>query len=139
MTADEQAKLFHEGVALFNAHEWFEAHEVWEDIWHMAQGPRKRFLQGLIQAAVTLEHVRRGNPRGVRTVFATCVPKFDGLPDLYMGVDIRRLLRELEAAIRPILDLPEERFDPALPRGQDLPFDPAAAPKIELAYDPFAR
>ena len=64
-TTDE-AKVFHEGIRLFNEGDWFEAHEIWEDIWHVASGPRKKFYQGLIQCAVTIEHVRRGNPRGVR-------------------------------------------------------------------------
>lgn len=135
----EEARIFHEGIELFNDSEWFEAHETWEDIWREASGVRKSFYQGLIQSAVTLEHVRRGNPRGVRSVWQTCVPKFDGLTDVYMGVDIRRLLGELESSIRSILDLPPAYFDPSRPRGQALPFDPADAPKIQLQYDPFAK
>jgi uncharacterized protein len=129
---EDEAALFREGVELFNAGEWFEAHEVWEDAWHLASGERKRFYQGLIQCAVTLEHARRGNPRGVRSVMKTAVPKFDGLPDVYMGVYVPKLIAELKACVQAILDLPAEAFDPALPRGQALPFDPAKAPKIEL-------
>src|SRR5690606_20932959 len=68
-TDHDEGAIFHEGIALFNEGEWFEAHESWEDIWHMAAGPRKLFYQGLIQCAVTLEHMRRGNPRGVVTVY----------------------------------------------------------------------
>ncbi len=84
--ADDEDRLFHEGLRLFNAGEWFEAHEVWEDIWHMASGQKKRFYQGLIQYAVTIEHIRRGNPRGVKCVYETCLTKFRGLPTVYMGV-----------------------------------------------------
>jgi uncharacterized protein len=129
----DETKLFHEGVDLFNAGEWFEAHEVWEDAWHLAEGQRKRFYQGLIQCAVTLEHVRRGNPRGVRSVMKTALPKFEGLPAVYLGVDVPKLIADMKAAVQPILDLPAETFDPALPRGQQLPFDPAKAPKITLS------
>ena len=64
-----EAAIFHEGLKLFNGQEWFDAHETWEDIWVMASGSRKLFYQGLIQCAVVLEHVRRGNPRGVRSVW----------------------------------------------------------------------
>ena len=134
----DESERFHEGLRLFNEGEWFAAHEVWEDAWNAAEGRKKRFYQGLIQAAVTLEHARRGNPRGVRTVYETCVPKFNDLPDIYMGIPVRTLLQGLEKSIRPILGLPPEYFDPARGRGQDLPFDPRAAPTIELAYDPFA-
>ena len=32
MTPDTERKLYLDGIELFNAHEFFEAHEVWEDI-----------------------------------------------------------------------------------------------------------
>lgn len=137
-TTDE-AKVFHEGIRLFNEGDWFEAHEIWEDIWHMASGPRKKFYQGLIQCAVTIEHVRRGNPRGVRSVWETAQAKFVDLPDIYMGVDVRKLLTEIETLIRPILELPPPWFDPARGKGLDLPVDLAGAPAIILTLDPFAN
>lgn len=137
-TDHDEPKVFHEGIRLFNERDWFEAHEVWEDIWREASGPRKRFYQGLIQCAVTIEHVRRGNPRGVRSVWRTAKEKFTGLPSPYMGIDLHRLLDEVRTLISPVLNLPESRFDPALPRGQELPVDWKRAPRIDLSKDPFA-
>lgn len=104
----------------------------------MASGDRKRFYQGLIQCAVTIEHIRRGNPRGVLTVYKTAVPKFRGLPEVYMGVNIPRLLAGLERVVAPIRALPPAAFDPTRPRGQNLPLDRSHVPRIELEYDPFA-
>jgi hypothetical protein len=135
---EEERRLFHEGLELFNAGEWFEAHEVWEDIWHMASGQRKRFYQGLIQCAVTLEHMRRGNPRGVVTVFASARSKFDGLPEVYMGVPVVRLLEELERMVEPVRRMPAEFFEPRKGRGLPMPVNLAAAPRIDLVYDPFS-
>lgn len=135
---DDEAHIFHEGLSLFNDGEWFDAHEAWEDIWHLAEGDRKRFYQGLIQCAVAMEHVRRGNPRGVRSVWQSCEPKFAGLPEVYMGINVPRLLADMRRALDPILNLPASAFDPALPRGRKLPFDPADAPRITLEHDPFA-
>ena len=138
MESDSQeARLFHDGIGLFNDREWFEAHETWEEVWHMASGRKKKFYQGLIQLAVTLEHVRRGNPRGVRSVWGTCVPKFDGLDDVYMGIPVRPLIDAVGQAIKPILDLPPSYFDASRPRGQDLPMDWELVPRIELEHDPF--
>ena len=133
---EDEHKIYLEGIDLFNQGQWFDAHEVWEDVWHLASGEKKRFYQGLIQCAVTLEHIRRGNPRGVRSVYQTALPKFDGLPRMYLGIDIHRLLAELERVVRPILDLPPHYFDPQRPRGQSLPFDPTHAPKIQLIDSP---
>jgi len=138
MEPDEVAKLFHEGVALFNEGDFFEAHEVWEDIWHMASGDLKRFYQGLIQCAVTIEHLRRGNPRGVVNVFKSAQTKFVGLPTVYHGVNIPGLIAEVKRMIQPVLDLPPEAFDPALPHGRDFGADWDHPPKLVLEYDPFA-
>ena len=134
----DEAELFHEGVKLFNDGEWFEAHETWEDVWHLAGGEKKSFYQGLIQCAVTLEHARRGNPRGVHSVWATCVPKFDGLDEVYMGINVPKLLAAIGEVIEPVLQLPAASFDPATGRGQDLPIEWQQVPKIQLEYDPFA-
>jgi hypothetical protein len=40
------------GVALFNSHAFFEAHEAWEERWRVEKDEtERRFLQGLIQIA----------------------------------------------------------------------------------------
>lgn len=51
------------GIEAFQRGLYFEAHEAWEDLWRESQGPRKAFLQGLIQAAVGLYHDGRGKPQ----------------------------------------------------------------------------
>ena len=137
LDVQNESKIFHDGVNLFNDSQWFEAHEVWEDIWHLASGDRKRFYQGLIQYAVTIEHMRRGNPRGMRSVYQTALTKFERLPEVYMGFNIPRQLRALEELVQPVLAMDPKAFDPATGRGQELPVDLTQAPKIELEYDPF--
>lgn len=52
------------GIVLFNRGDFFEAHEVWEELWMDTAGPDKRDIQGLIQAAVGLCHFCNGNVRG---------------------------------------------------------------------------
>src|SRR5580700_9399482 len=60
------------GVTLFNQHEFFEAHEVWESLWLSADvGEDRRFVQGLIQAAVGLYHFSTLNTRGARKLYHT--------------------------------------------------------------------
>jgi len=108
----EQAVDFARGVSLFNARQWFDAHEVWEDLWRDDFGDRKRFLQGMIQAAVLLEHLRRGNPRGARSLHHTCPQKFEGLRCPTLGIDWRQLLADLSKIMTPVLSLPDEAFFP---------------------------
>lgn len=53
-----------EGLRLFNGGEYFECHEMLEDLWHPAEGQERLHYQGLIQAAIALEHFRKDNWAG---------------------------------------------------------------------------
>lgn len=66
---EEYDPLYLQGIAYFNACEFFEAHEVWEELWTDYRGDLRKFYQGLIQAAVALHHFGNGNIRGARKVY----------------------------------------------------------------------
>jgi predicted metal-dependent hydrolase len=86
----DQAGLEH-GIALFNRGEFFEAHEVLEDVWRVASGPEKLFLQGLIQIAVALHHHSQGNTAGAKSLLARGERNLAGYPEEYAGVRLRPL------------------------------------------------
>src|SRR3954465_10047188 len=104
MPLEVERKLYLEGIELFNGHEFFEAHEVWEDAWHMAYGIKHDFYQGMIQCAVALEHYRRGNPRGVISLSKSYPPKFRNVPPIFMGLDVPAFLAAMSEALRPVID-----------------------------------
>jgi uncharacterized protein len=54
----------------FDNAEYFEAHEVWEDLWNEASGARHAFLQCLIQVAVALHHAGNENWGGTQKLLA---------------------------------------------------------------------
>ncbi len=55
------------GIELFNHGYYWEAHEVWESLWHAAgrTGPIADFLKALIKLAAAGVKVREGNATGV--------------------------------------------------------------------------
>lgn len=77
-----------EGIEHFNARRYFEAHEIWEEIWLRSSGDTKLFYQMLIQAAVGLHHYERGNTRGGRGMYKRVVEKLQLLPSFYMSLDL---------------------------------------------------
>ena len=85
---------------LFNREEYFEAHEVVEDLWNETTGSEKgiarEFLKGFIQAAVALEHHRRGNPRGFESVMGTATVYLRRADPAAGGLDVTALLADLE-------------------------------------------
>jgi hypothetical protein len=81
------------GIRLFQERHWFECHEVLELLWRETPRGRTRdFLQGLIQLAVSLEHWRRGNPRGAAGQWQKATARLAGLPPVYEGLAIGELL-----------------------------------------------
>jgi predicted metal-dependent hydrolase len=76
------------GVELFNAREFWHAHEAWEELWLVATGDEKQFLQGLIQLAAAYHHVKRGtSPRGAVRLFDAALRRLAPFPPLHDGVD----------------------------------------------------
>ena len=132
MTPEQERKLYFDGIELFNGHEFFDAHEAWEDAWHEAYGLKHSFYQGLIQCAVALEHYRRSNPRGVVSLYNSYRPKFADVPPVFMGLDVTKFLADMREALRPVVEA-----DPPPQKGE-IRLDPSRVPKIELQYDPFA-
>src|SRR4029450_1047362 len=126
MDPDLERKLYYHGIALFNAHEFFEAHEVWEDIWHMAFGTKFEFYQGMIQCAVALEHFRRSNPRGVVSLFESYNRHFKDVPRVFMGLNVEQFLGKMKEALAPVLSA-----DPLPEKGQ-IALDTASLPQITL-------
>jgi predicted metal-dependent hydrolase len=66
-------------VALFNAGYYWEAHEVWEGLWHAhgRRGPTADVLKGLIKLAAAGVKVRQGQPHGVITHARRAAEAFD--------------------------------------------------------------
>ena len=131
MPPELEKKLYYDGITLFNEHEFFEAHEVWEDAWHMAYGLKHSFYQGMIQCAVALEHYLRSNPRGVASLYKSYQTKFKGVPEVFMGLNVTQFLVRMKDVLSPVVEA-----DP-LPEHGTIQLDVSLAPRIELLYDPF--
>jgi hypothetical protein len=86
------------GVALFNRRVYFEAHEIWEALWQVAEERDKKFLGALIQIAAGL-HLRfeRGGGRGSRNLLVHAMTALEDFRPAYLGIDVARLHSEVEA------------------------------------------
>jgi predicted metal-dependent hydrolase len=84
--------LYLEGIKHFNECDFFEAHEVWEELWTDYRGESRKFYQGLIQAAVALFHFGNGNIRGARKLYK----------------DLEKFLSEFERCFAEVIATSEE-------------------------------
>src|SRR6202162_784311 len=92
-----------EGLRLYEASEFFTAHEAWESVWLGSPEPEKTFLQGLIQVTAAFHHLQRNNPLGSMLLLQAALRRLDRYPPGFGGIsvtlchDIRERLRTLEA------------------------------------------
>ena len=107
-SADEYDPLYLQGIAFFNACEFFEAHEVWEDLWKCYTGELRLFYKGLIQAAVALHHFGNGNIRGARKVYGSSRGYLAQYGPMCNGLDVEKFLAEFDACFSEVAATDEQ-------------------------------
>jgi uncharacterized protein len=114
---------------LFEQGKYYECHEVMERLWLRN---KNRFYQALIQLAVALYHLSRGNSEGGRKLLTAAEQKFREHPPLHLGMDTRSVAdwcRECRDSLPPDrlhgppVAIPMRRLTPlgAFPRGEESP------------------
>ena len=106
--AEDFDPLYLQGIAYFNACEFFEAHEVWEDLWKSYSGELRLFYKGLIQAAVALHHFGNGNIRGARKVYLSSRNYLDQYRPTCVGLNVNGFLAQMDACFAEVATSEEE-------------------------------
>lgn len=101
-----EQEAFEAGARLFDAGEWWEAHEAWEGPWLQASGQDRAFLQALILLAAAL-HKRWHHGSLTHRNFHKAVRYLDTLPDEYGGVSLARLRAEVWDALHTPGTMPQ--------------------------------
>lgn len=96
MGGQSEREQFERGIAHFNGGEFFEAHEVWEELWLRASAEEKPFLQGIIQIAAAFHHVKRGNLSGAKSLLAAGLAKVGQYSDQHRGIKLAQLRTEAQ-------------------------------------------
>jgi|ERR1700674_776332 uncharacterized protein len=118
MKSSEKKEQFERGLRHFNAREFFEAHEVWEEVWLTEGEPEKTFLQGIIQIAAAFHHYGRGNTEGAETLLAAGIVKISRFPADHRGLAIHELREEAKLWARALGEMqrPGDERLPAIRR-----------------------
>lgn len=106
-----------EGLRLFNAGEYFEAHEALENAWNAETGEVRNLYRGILQIAVVYLHITRGNYNGAIKVYERSQRWLKDWADVCRGIHVESLRRDAEAVIQEVQRLGSEHiqeFDTAL-------------------------
>lgn len=123
------------GIEHFNARQFYDAHEVWEDLWHEEHGEANKFVQGLIQFATALHHFEASNMKGAKLLYEGGVELLTPYIEIFWDLPVKKLLVDMQNCFRDLLpyeqkDLPG-RYDP-LKQKFPVQINSALIPKIVL-------
>ncbi len=105
--ADDYDPRYLAGIVLFNRGDFFEAHEVWEDLWTEADTTEKTFYQGLIQAAVGLCHFCNGNVRGAKKLYVSSHDYMERYGSHFNGLNNEEFWQQMSRCFAPVLNADE--------------------------------
>jgi predicted metal-dependent hydrolase len=102
MKSDDAWQLLERGIALYNAGEFFECHEVLEALWRADSSEYRDLYQGLIKAAVTFYHAQRGNFAGAGKVLQSSLRQLRPYLNRQTPLELAAFVQALERALRKI-------------------------------------
>jgi len=104
-----------EGLRLYDAGEFFTAHEAWESVWLGSPEPEKTFLQGLIQVTAAFHHLQHDNRLGTMLLLQAALGRLDRYPESFGGISVRLLRHDIRQRLR-MLEAGESSSRLASPR-----------------------
>ena len=104
MPLDWNSGALAEGLACYRSAQFFDAHEHWESVWTGWSGPEKSLLQALIQLAVAMHHLRRGNRAGAASLLQRALRRLEDYPAISGGVAVGALRGDIAAWLTAIRD-----------------------------------
>ena len=101
MTIDER---FEKGLELFNEGEYFECHEVIEELWLEtdSKDEYRDLYKGVIQAAAAIYQFERGILSGAIGLFETSIKYLEIYKPKALGLNVARLVRDLKVCFKPL-------------------------------------
>ncbi len=86
----------------FNNHEWYEAHDAFEEIWNSVDGDERQIIQGILQVSVSQFHLSKGNYNGATILLGEGLGRIKTRTKINLGIDLESFCRCLEDLLRKL-------------------------------------
>jgi predicted metal-dependent hydrolase len=106
---------FIQAINKFNNKEFFECHEILEDIWFDIRDDSRDFYQGLLHIAVGFYHLTiKNNSKGAVFQLEKAITKLKGYKENYNGILLSKLLNETEGILGILRDKKKQYHIPKI-------------------------
>ena len=100
-----------QGIALFNAGDYYKQHDLLEELWRETDRPVRALYQGILQVGVGYFQVTRSNRRGALKILKRGLEKLALLPNVCQGVDVQTLHEDATRVQVALKLLPTEQIN----------------------------
>ena len=97
--------LFTRGIEEINRQSFFEAHDLWEELWMDTTGSHRLFYQGLIQTAVGFYHLSNDNFKGACSQFGKALAKLELYLPSFHGINTQLLVENIRTCLSDAVSL----------------------------------
>ena len=87
---------------LFNNHEWYEAHDAFEEIWNSVDGDERQVIQGILQVYVSQFHLSKGNLNGATILLGEGLGRIKTRTNINLGIALESFCYCLENILRKL-------------------------------------
>ena len=103
---EESTKSFEDALStalnLFNNHDWYEAHDAFEEIWNIVDGDERQIIQGILQVSVSQFHLSKGNLNGATILLGEGLGRIKTRTKINLGIDLESFCQCLENLLRKL-------------------------------------
>jgi len=103
---EESRKSFEDSfkfaLNLFNNHQWYEAHDAFEEIWNNVNGDERQVIQGILQVSVSQFHLSKGNLNGATILLGEGLGRIKTRTKINLGIDLVSFCQCLEDLLRKL-------------------------------------
>ena len=87
---------------LFNNHEWYEAHDAFEELWNSVDGDERQVIQGILQGSVSQFYLSKGNLNGATILLGEGLGRIKTRTKINLGIDLDSFCQCLEDLLRKL-------------------------------------
>ena len=87
---------------LFNDQKWYEAHDVFEEIWNNVDGDERQIIQGILQVSVSQFHLSKGNLNGATILLGEGLGRIKNRTNIDLGIDLESFSISLDSLLKKL-------------------------------------